>query len=192
MSQYTTRITLLERLSGDMDGGAWREFCDRYGPVIRGFVRRRGQQPADCDEIVQEVLTALTQALPGFRYDPAKGKFRSYLKTVTMRTISHRSRQKGADVPLDEDAHADASDETTDNQWEEEWRQYHLRQAMKVIAVEFNGQDRAAFEDYALRGRDASETARSLSLSVDQIYQAKSRILKRLTQLIEMQVKDEG
>ena len=192
MGSYTTHITLLERLSGEGSASAWREFCDRYGPVIRGFARRWGAQPADCDEVVQDVLTALTKAMPGFQYDPAKGKFRSYLKTVTLRALGKKSRQKRGDVSLDEGIHADPEGSASDEHWEEEWRQYHLRMAMRTIAVEFNGQDRVAFEDYALRGRDAGETAEALGLSVDQVYQAKSRILKRLTQLIETQVKDEG
>lgn len=192
MGSFTTHVTLLERLSGEGSPSAWREFYDRYGPLIRGFARRRGAQPADCDEVVQEVLTALTKAMPGFEYDPAKGKFRSYLKTVAMRALARKARQKRGDVPLEDDVHASSSDSAGDEHWEEEWRQYHLRLAMKTIAVEFNAQDRAAFEDYALRGRDAKETADALGLSIDQVYQAKSRILKRMTQLIELQVKDEG
>lgn len=192
MSDYTTHISLLERLSTGTDPKAWTEFHDRYGMLIRAMARRKGLQDADCDEVVQDVLTSLSKAMSGFRYDPARGKFRAYLKTITLRAIMARfSRHHpvvGTGSPVDQ-----AIDDPTLNQaWESEWRQYHLRLAMKVIEKEFNVTDRAAFDAYAVRGEKADATARSLSISTDQVYQAKSRILRRLEVLIERQVQEEG
>jgi RNA polymerase sigma-70 factor, ECF subfamily len=76
--------------------------------------------------------------------------------------------------------------------WEAEWRQYHLRLAMARIRAEFNAQDVAAFEAYAAASQAAGEVASKLGLSVDQVYQAKSRILRRLKALIAEQTADEG
>ena len=76
--------------------------------------------------------------------------------------------------------------------WEEEWRQYHLRFAMKRIDSEFNEADRAAFRLYAVDQKPALEAAQALGLTVDQVYQAKSRILARLSALVEAQVREEG
>ena len=133
--------------------------------------------------------------MPRFQYDPAKGKFRSYLKTVVLHTIYRKSRQKRGEAALEELAElADdaAADPATDEQWEAEWRQYHLRWAARTIEAEFNETDRNAFDAYAVRGRDAAQIARALGISVAHVYQAKSRILKRLGQLIEHQVREEG
>ncbi len=195
MSEHSTHATLLARLAEGHDQAAWGEFCDRYGELIRGFARRRGLQVADCDDVVQETLMALTKAMPQFRYEPGRGKFRSYLKTVTLHVIFRKSRQKKGDVCLDDietAVSAAVADHETDGQWENEWRQHHLRQAMRVIETEFNAKDRAAFDAYALGGRGVRETAESLGISEDQVYQAKSRILKRLGQLIDTQVREEG
>lgn len=194
-TQLTTHTTLLARLADDTDREAWRDFYERYGELIRGFVRRRGLQPADCDDAVQEVLASLSQAMASFAYDPAKGKFRSYLKTVTLRAIFKIIRQKQGQVDLEhieEATRAAENDTTAEEAWEAEWRQYHLRQAMRVIEAEFNEADRRAFQQYAVEGVEAREVAAALGMSVDQVYQAKSRILKRLAQLIELQVQDEG
>jgi RNA polymerase sigma-70 factor (ECF subfamily) len=191
--QTTTHTTLLARLSQGSDPVAWREFCDRYGELIRSFARQQKLQPADCDDVLQDVLTALTQSMPQFQYDPKKGRFRSYLKTVVTRAISRRIRQRRGELPLDnsgDDAVSPSPD--VEQVWEAEWRQYHLRQAMRAIEAEMNPTDRAAFARYALRGEGARKTAESLGLSVDQVYQAKSRILKRLSQIIEHQVQEEG
>ncbi len=51
-------------------------------------------QPADCDDLVQDVLLALSKAMQNFEYDPQKGKFRAYLKTVTLHSISRILRQR--------------------------------------------------------------------------------------------------
>ncbi len=190
-----THATLLERVSAGTDPAAWREFCDRYAVLIRGFAQRRGLQAADCDEVAQEVLVSLTRSMPQFKYDPAKGKFRSYLKTVVLHEIFRKTRQKRGEVLLEEvEAAKDSAgaDPEIEQVWEAEWRQYHVRQAMRLIEVEFKEADRAAFEAYAVEGGDAAEVADSLSLSVDQVYQAKSRIMKRLVQIIEQQVQEEG
>ncbi len=192
--QPTTHTTLVARLADAGDPAAWREFAERYGELIRAFARRQGLQPADCDDVLQDVLLELCRAMPRFQYDPSRGKFRSFLKTVVMRTIFRRFRQKrGATRQLNVEMEpAAASDSEIEQAWEEEWREYHLRQAMRSIEVEFDATTRAAFRAYVPEGRDAREVAASLGLSVDQVYQAKSRILKRLTRLVGQQVVEEG
>lgn len=195
MLVQSTHATLLARLSDSQDAVAWHEFCIRYGELIRAFARARGLQTADCDDIVQDVLASLSKSMPGFTYDPAKGKFRAYLKTVTLHAIFARLRQKKGEVALEDvktAADAAAADRNVDSQWDSQWRQYHLRQAMHTIRAEFNEADCAAFEQYAVAGRSAQQTAETLGMSLDQIYQAKSRILRRLSEVIAAQVDEEG
>jgi len=195
MYSRSTHISLLERLGDSQDASAWREFHDRYAALIIGFARRRNLQPADCDDVAQNVLLTLSRKMPEFQYDPAKGKFRSYLKTIALHAIFKKQHERHGEVHLEylQDAtRAAAEDETIDEAWEAEWRQYHVRLGMRAVAAEFNDADRRAFQQYALDGRDASEVAEALSMSVDQVYQAKSRIMRRLKLLIEKQVEEEG
>ncbi|MGD9690142.1 MAG: RNA polymerase sigma factor [Phycisphaerales bacterium] len=195
LHQTATHATLLARVADGTDPAAWREFCDRYGELIRAFCRRQGVQPADAEDVHQDVLLSLTKSMPGFRYDPQKGKFRSYLKTIVLHAIYRRSFQKGGGRSLgevEEASRAAATDAGVDEQWETEWRQHHLRQALRTIGPEFNEADMLAFQRYALEGRDAQEVGAALGLSLDQVYQAKSRIVRRLTRVIETQVAEEG
>ena len=194
-SQSVTHVTLLGRIKDRADRNAWQEFNDRYGELIRGFARRRGLQAADCDDVAQDVLLSLSQAMERFEYDPGKGKFRSYLKTVTLRAIFRRNRRKGGEIDLEhiEEATAAASrDQQIEEAWEMEWRDYHLRQAMKTVELNANPSDVRAFKRYAIEGRDAQDTAAALELSLDQVYQAKSRITRKLQDIIEQQVREEG
>ncbi len=190
-----THETLLARISAGADPAAWTEFLSRYGELISRVARRHGLQPADCDEVVQDVLTGLCQSMPAFQYDPAKGKFRSYLKTVVLHAVYRRIHQKRREVQLEEmetSVTEPPAEPAEEQAWEAEWRQYHLRLAMRRIRPEFSHDDLAAFEAYALAGQDARQTAAALGMSVDQVYQAKSRILKRLSGVIEEQIREEG
>jgi RNA polymerase sigma-70 factor (ECF subfamily) len=193
--EYSTHITLLTRLTESADPSAWREFHDRYADLLLGFARRYGIQPADCDDVVQEVFLNLSRSMKGFEYDPAKGKFRGYLKTLTLRTVFKVLRQKKNVKALEDtevEEKAAAVDPEVEAQWEGEWRSYHIRTAMQRLGKEFSERDRMAFSEYALMERSAAETAEALGMSKDQVYQAKSRILKRLGDLISEQVQDEG
>ncbi len=188
-----THATLLLRLSAGQDAGAWSEFLERYGGLIRGYCLRRGLQAADADDIQQDVLVSLGRAMPGFRYDPSRGRFRSYLRTIVANAIATRFCQNRPGPSLSsvgEPVQGDHGDQ--DEPWEHEWRQYHLRLAMRTIEIEFSEADRTAFDLYAVQGRDARETAQELGMSVESVYQAKSRIMRRLSAIIAGQVEEEG
>ena len=190
MHSPSTHESLLERLAATEDQDAWRLFCERYGALIRDFGRRRGLQPSDCDDLLQDVLVALTRSMPGFRYDPAKGRLRSYLKTVTQRAISRKTRQKRGEASLDPVEDDLAADEA--ETWEEAWRQYHVRRALRRLRKEFPESTLAAFDLYVLDGRSPDETSSMLGISIDSVYQAKSRVLRRVSKLVAEQVAEEG
>lgn len=186
-----THATLLLRLADGTDPGAWAEFQARYADLIRGFCLRRGLQPADIDDVLQDVLLSMSKAMPAFRYDPAKGTFRGYLKTVVSHAISRKFRQEPPAAGL---SHADApaDDAAGDEHWEVEWRRYHFRRAMSVLEHEFSARDIRAFSKYAVEGHEAARVAEEFGMGLDALYQIKSRVLKRLGQVIGSQVSEEG
>lgn len=195
MYDRSTHVSLLQSLATGPQSPSWAQFCEQYGELIRGFARRQGVQQTDCDDVLQDVLVNLTSALPNFQYDPARGRFRGYLKTITLHVIIKRRTRGGARLrPAELDTQvADASrDDDIDATWEAEWRSHHVRQAMRVIDAEFNELDRQAFQHYAVNGNDPQSTAKALDISIDRVYQAKSRITRRLSELIEVQVAAEG
>lgn len=197
-----------------VDQEAWRAFHDRYGELIRGFARVRGVQAADCDDLVQEVMVSLARVMQrGFVYDPSKGTFRAYLKTTVIHAIARRARQnrlvtgledyEGRGTPVAGASNGGRSagllsegpggaEGGGDEAWEQQWRQHHTRLAMKTIESEFNATDLEAFQRYALMQHDAATVAHDLRISLDSVYQAKSRVLRRLSRLIAEQIGEEG
>src|SRR5262249_20106559 len=69
---------------------AWDDFKSRYQPVIGAFARRFGAKEQDVDDVVQDVLLGFFLKSPTFVYDPAKGRFRGYLKVCTYRALQKR------------------------------------------------------------------------------------------------------
>ena len=195
MEYYSTRASLLARLADSSDELAWQEFHRLYAGLISRVAVRHGMQAADVDDVIQNVLMKLAKAMPDFQYDRAKGRFRGFLKTIVMREIIERFRQKSRTPTVSHDEAgfaAESADSDPDNVWEEEWRTYHVRQAMRTIEVEFSEKDRLAFEQYATMGRPPRDVAEFLQVSIDQVYQAKTRILRRLGELVARQIEEEG
>src|SRR5947209_7715001 len=91
-----TGSVLLLLLSNPADPHCWSAFVERYAPKIYGWCRQRGLQDADAQDVTQEVLTQLMQKLRTFAYDPQKGSFRGWLKTLTHHAWSDylQSRQR--------------------------------------------------------------------------------------------------
>ena len=75
---------------------AWHEFHECYAPVIAAFARELGAKAHQVDELVQDVLVGFYARSPTFVYDPAKGRFRSYLRTCTCHVVRRRKRVPGA------------------------------------------------------------------------------------------------
>src|SRR5262249_53401127 len=112
-----------------------------------------------------------------------------------LHAIFKKSCQKSGAVALGEvesltRAAADAPD--VDAVWESQWRRYHIETAMRSIAPEFSERDREAFERYAVEGQTPEDVARELNISVDLVYQIKSRMTKRLAEVVRQQVMEEG
>lgn len=190
----TTHITLLHRLAEGSDAAAWRDFCARYEALIRRVAHLHGLGRADGDDVLQDVLLAMAKALPSFEYDPAKGRFRSYLKTVTLRTIYRRLRQNPRAMPLQSsgDAAPEADEAGAERIWEAEWRQHHLRLALSAMRAELSERDMAVFEDCVYSTKETNDIAAEHQTSAANVYQIKSRGLRRLGAIIATQIEEEG
>ena len=96
-SAYTTRASIFLRLQADgsLDRElGWQEFTEKYARVIAGFARNAGLRAQDADDVLQDVLLGFFRVSDQFDYDPERGRFRGYLKRVTLNAIRARHRRK--------------------------------------------------------------------------------------------------
>jgi RNA polymerase sigma-70 factor (ECF subfamily) len=75
-----------------VSGERWDEFDRVYGPVIRAWAAQRGLQPADADDLAQQVFLKLTAALGS--YDKERGAFRGWLYRVVANEVANHFRAK--------------------------------------------------------------------------------------------------
>ncbi len=190
-----TRPTLLERIRDKHDNEAWQTFVDIYGPLIYSHARRQGLQDADAAEVTQEVLLRVSRSIQQFEYDKARGRFRDWLGTVTHNRIrSLLLKNAGAvraagDTDATEALHAVASVEH-DTEWTAEFNRHLLQAALLRCRPHFEEQVWRAFELVWLEDRPAAEVARSLGQKINWVYLAKSRVLKRLEQEVQVLAED--
>src|SRR5262249_4214633 len=90
-----TSASLLERLRVQPDAASWERLVQLYTPLLRGWLGRGGIQGEDADDLVQDIMTVLVRELPHFRYEPQRGSFRGWLRTITVNRLRvfWRSRQ---------------------------------------------------------------------------------------------------
>jgi RNA polymerase sigma factor (sigma-70 family) len=82
-----TGVTLLGRLhQNPNDQEAWNQFVERYGPKTYRWCLKWGLQPADADDVTQDVLLKLAKRMNAFTYDSA-GSFHALLKLMTDQAV---------------------------------------------------------------------------------------------------------
>src|SRR4051794_5890821 len=94
-----TSASLLERVRNLKDAASWSRFVSLYTPLLRHWLLRHA--PAqEAEDLIQEVLTVLARRLPEFRYDPAQGSFRGWLRGVVAHCLgNHWRRQRRVPTP---------------------------------------------------------------------------------------------
>jgi len=179
----TTSFSLLERLRQPSDSAAWDRFVELYTPLLFYWGRRAGLQSADAADLVQDVFEVLLRKLPEFQYDRQKS-FRSWLRTVTMNKWKERARRRtehavgGSGVAPLEPAIPDGAEQF----WETEYHRHLAARALDVMHTQFEPATWQACWESVVNDRPAAEIAAELGLTVNAVYLARSRVLRRLRQ----------
>jgi len=190
MDNLDTSHSLLERARDRADSVAWGELTGLYVPLIRRWLRRYLLQPADADDLVQEVLTTVSRELSGFDYPTQRGAFRCWLRIITVHRLraywQARERRprpiSGEDLACVFDQLIDPSSPLS-RAWDEEHDRHVVQMLLARIRDEFHGATWDAFSATALEGRPVAEVAVELNKTPNAVLLAKSRVLNRLRQI---------
>jgi RNA polymerase sigma-70 factor (ECF subfamily) len=186
-----TRASLLVRLRDDPgDQVAWTLFVRRYGPMVGGWCRHWGLQPADADDVTQVVLLKLAARLRGFTYDPAR-RFRGFLRTVAQNAwrdfLADRNRGSvgsGDTAVLAALREEPARDDLADR-IEQAFDQELLAAAEARVRARVEPKTWEAFRLTAVDGLSGADAAGRLGLQVAAVFKAKSRVQQMLRAEIE-------
>jgi RNA polymerase sigma-70 factor (ECF subfamily) len=191
-----TNQEILDRLRQQQtDEDAWRTFFGSYQPVLFRWARRKGLSESDADELTARVLQRLVElmrhqeAQQRFQYDPQRGRFRGFLRTLLSHAIVDYVREKnrlvtppgtgdstfGEMLAQHPDPHdpADVAAEL-EEQWEQDWQRF--QQALQSTRAIVSAKDWDAFRLTTLEGRPVTEAAAELGLSLSVVYNARYKV----------------
>ncbi|QDT13317.1 ECF RNA polymerase sigma factor SigE [Planctomycetes bacterium K23_9] len=165
----------------------WSRLVHTFGPIVYRWCRSSGVSESDSPDVVQEVFASVARGISDFQRQKESGSFRSWLATITRNRVRDYFRrqarqqsaaggteafqflQQQADV-IDESICGDSIDSPL------------VRRVLKSVRVEFEETTWRAFWLTTIESQSPSLVADSTGLSVASVYQAKSRILRRLRQ----------
>ena len=77
-----TRRSLLSRLKNLDDQESWNDFSRIYRGLVYGVARQAGLTDSEAQDIVQETFISVVKTIQEFKYDPAVGSFKSWLRLI--------------------------------------------------------------------------------------------------------------
>lgn len=184
-----TSISLLHRLQCSPESENWDRLARLYAPLIRTWLRKYDVQDSDADDLVQEVLLAVSKDVSKFEHGGKPGAFRGWLKTILLNRLRKfwRSRDRRPQARGDSDldarlAQLDDPASELSQIWNREHDQYVLRQLLTLTEPHFTPTTWKAFCRVALEGAKADVVAQEMGISLNAVCLAKSRVTRRLRQ----------
>lgn len=187
-----TRVSLLVRIKDSGDEQAWEEFNKVYQPLLFGYFMKHNLQPADAEDLSQDVMRTIIKNIENFEYDPKKGSFRAWLKAVSRNKAinflkhSGRKSQGSGRTTIIQFVENQPSEETEEDfEWDKEYRKRLFEWASEFVKKEVSTQTWQAFWMSSIEEKSGEEISETLGLSPGAVYSAKCRVLARLKKRIE-------
>jgi RNA polymerase sigma-70 factor, ECF subfamily len=188
----TTSVSLLERLRQPGAHEAWARFVHLYTPLLYYWARRLGLREEDAADLVQDVFTVLVRKLPEFTYDRDRS-FRSWLHAVFLNKWHEAGRHAGPRPCAGPGGLSGvASPDNVAALGDAEFRQHLMMRALRLMQADFEPSTWKACWEHVVCGRPAADVARDLHLTVNAVYLATSRVLRRLRQELAGLLDDEA
>lgn len=172
------------------DPRALEALCKKYRPAVLAYLKSMGVSGSEADDVAQEALLALLRALEGV--DPAAGKFRSLVLSITRNKLyEHLRRQRSKKRGGGKVAHLSEADvpaeEPDDDRFDTEWIGVLLARSLDQLAQE-HGDLHQALRAIAIEGRSYADLSEELEVSVGALRKRVMRARRRLAGLIEQEV----
>ena len=183
-----TTTAMLDELLDPANEVVWRDFVERYRPVLVSIGRRLGLGPEDAADAAQDTLARFVRAYRAGKYDRTRGRLSTWLIAIARRCIIdvHHAgagrRERGlsavGDLP-DERELADL--------WRAECEREILRIAIERLRTETKSDERTIriFELLVHHRREPASVAEELGVSRNDVYLAKHRTLERIRAIVE-------
>jgi RNA polymerase sigma-70 factor (ECF subfamily) len=135
--------------------------------------------------VVQNTFIYLSRRMPRFRYDPARGSFKSWLRVVTRSRISVFRRGQKTELfrealpGVDDDAIEQIPDpaaDALDEVWQREWEENLFQIALRRVRAKVSSQQLMIFRLATQGELPLGQLAKKLGVNVAQVYLARHRV----------------
>jgi RNA polymerase sigma-70 factor (ECF subfamily) len=186
---FLTSLSLLHR-ARHQDQDAWHRLYYLYRPLVLYWCTRRGVLHENADDVVQEVFRAVARSLDHFRRDRPGDTFRGWLHGITHNVILMHFRRLRGEIqaaggsdahdlleqvcaptgPLEEDPAEQISD--------------LYRRGLELVRSDFEDRSWQMFWLSVVEGRRSADVATEMGVTAVAVRQAKSRVLRRLREVV--------
>ena len=179
----TTRTSLLIRIKDRGDCQAWTEFDAIYRPILLRYSLSHRLDEADAEDVVQHCMAAVQKHIGDFEYDPSKGRFRSWLRTIAnnhIRSLCRKRREPIADSGvLGEVQNRDTSPEDA---FARLWMEEHLKHCLNRLRAATDPLSFRAYCRYVIDEWPVRKVCQELRIDQARLYKIKWRLTHKLEQ----------
>lgn len=187
-----TSLSLLHRLRQSSDSETWDRLVGLYVPLLKIWLRKYGVQDSDADDLVQEVLIAVSSDVTTFDHNGRPGAFRTWLRSILVNRLRNfwRARDRRPQARGDSDIERRLMQlEDPASEMSQLWNRQHdrhvVRQLLALSEPQFAPSTWKAFFRVAIDGERPDVVATELGISLNAVFIAKSRVLSKLRQEAE-------
>lgn len=181
-SEHSVSSTILDRARRG-DGPAFRRIVELYSGLVYHWCRKSGLRPEETEDVGQQVFMSVFRNLTTFRRSRPGDSFRGWIRVITRSRIAdHFLAKRGKPTEYTSkspNALAQIVDDDTLGGIHQD-AIVLFEQAVRLMWTEFSDYDCNAFLGVVIEGMPAKDVSQKLGISVNSVYIAKSRILKRL------------
>ena len=187
-----TSLSLLHRLRQSSDSETWNRLVRLYSPLLKSWLRKYEVQSADAEDLIQEVLLAVSKDVTTFDHNGRPGAFRTWLRSILVNRLRNFWRARGRRPQARGDSDMErrlAQLEDPASEMSQLWNRQHdrhvVRQLLTLWEPQFEPQTWRAFCRVAIDGERPDVVAGELGISLNAVFIAKSRVLSKLRQEAE-------
>ena len=166
---------------------AWEDFRTTYAPLLRLIARKKNLTDQETDELLQDVCVTMVQRDAIGKYNPAQGRFRTYLGRIINNCAVDIIRKRPAEQSVSTRHFNNATDAESEvvEELTHEWEEFLLEKALTEVRSRCDDLTFLAFDFHVRQQRPAKEVAEALGISEQKVYLSSSRITQRLKETVE-------
>ncbi len=175
-----TRQTLIQRLTTSYDDSSWEEFIEIYSPYICAILLRMNVMNRDVEDLKQNILLSAWKALPNFKYEREKCKFRTWLSMVCRNAVYkyYKTQSKDKEKLLAVSENETSLEAEIERIADDEWNKFVAEKAFESIKNDFSEK---VLEIFLLSGsKNDQEVSEKFDVAHNSVRVYRMRVQKAL------------